>query len=169
MPFPVSARGKIVVDSVNTAEAMRAVEAMLRKAKASSVTLGVDRIDFTAGFFRFVTSWNLLGAVNSGSVAFHQRERGVEIHYRLSFVQMLVFVSAMVVLFFGLYPVLAMSPQARVPLPALGVAWLWLFGGNYVITVLRFRSALRSACHAHAAATPTPNQAMQRTAGRSAF
>ena len=167
MPFPFTAHGKVVADSVDVPTAMSAVEAMLRRAKASRIALDRDRIDFTAGFFRLVTSWNLLGPVNRGSITFRQLEHGVEVRYRLSFMQMFVIVSVMVVFFFGLYPVASMGPQARVPPPVLAVIWLWLFGGNYIITLFRFPSALRSSLHAPLAATSAPNQAMQRTAPRS--
>jgi hypothetical protein len=145
MPFPFSAHGKVVAESIDVVGAMSAVEAMLHRAKASRIALDDHRIEFTAGVFRLVTSWNLLGAMNSGTVAFRQLERGVEVRYRLSFMQMFVIVSVMVLFFFGVYPVMSMGPQARVPLPALAFAWFWIFGGNYVITIFRFPSAMRSA------------------------
>ena len=166
MPFPFNAQGTIVADSIDVAGATSAVERMLRDVKASRIFVGEPQIDFTVRSFRLVTNWNLLVSIDSGRITFRPHDDGVELRYRISFIRMLIIVTAMVVAVFGFFPVMSWGPQSRVPLPMLLFAWCWLFGGNYVITVSRFPSALRSALRT-AGATPTPNQAMQRTAPRS--
>ena len=148
MLFPISARGRVVGRSLDLTTAMSAVEIMLREARASSIKRYDDRIDFTAGAFRLVTTTNLLGPVGSGSITFRQLEEAVELGYRISFVEMLVIVSV-IVSFFGLLPVIASGPREALPLPILILAWLLLFGGNYVITLVRFPFALRSALRRH--------------------
>jgi hypothetical protein len=104
------------------------------------------RIEFKAGVFRFVGNWNLLVAIGSGEITFAEANGAVEIRYHISFVQLFVVVTVMVILLFGLLPGISWgSSQGGTPLSVLGLAWLWLFGVNYLITLFRFPAALRSA------------------------
>ena len=159
MPFPLSADGKIVVEGTDLIQAIAAVEAELKRAKPSTISITGTHIEFTAGLFRFVTKWSLLGPIGSGSIAFQQMAGAVEVRYHISFVQLFIVVTMMVILVFGLLPGLSWGAQARVPLPMLVVMWLWLFGMNYLITIFAFRialgGALRKAVHAHPGAPAT--------------
>ena len=76
-------------------------------------------------------------AIGSGKISFSQQGDLVLIHYRISFLQMLVGVTLMVGFMFGYV--------ARAPHEFLVFGWLWLFGGNYFTTLYRFPRFLRAA------------------------
>jgi hypothetical protein len=140
MPFPFSSKGVIAADtsaSLSLSEAVAVIAEAIRYEKPSRMDISADTVTFTSGVFRFVSGQNLLVPISSGAVRCVQTPEGVVIHYRLSFVQMLLFVSLMVGLMFGFI--------ARAPVPFLIVAWSWLFGGNYALTLYRFPRFLRSA------------------------
>jgi len=145
MSFPISTRGAIFAEQLSLPQAVTAVEAVIRGYEPNSISTAGARIDFTGGMFRLVSifSMNLLSPISSGTVTFRQVDRGVEVQYDLSFRQLLIFVTAAVVVMFGIFPLLWMGPRGSVPIPVLGVAWLWLFGMNFLMTRYRFPAALR--------------------------
>jgi len=137
MPFPFSSQGIIFFENADLQEALVAVEGILRKAEAGNISKSESQLDFTGGLFRAVSNWNLLIAISSGSIVFRKTEGGVEATYRISFLQMFLFVTALVGLAFSISP--------KEPIYIFGVMWLWLFGMNYLITIIRFPSSLRAA------------------------
>jgi hypothetical protein len=145
MPFPFSSQGTLFVDTGDLERVIAAVESVIQRAKPSSIATTDRHIEFTAGLFRSVSSWNLLVSIESGRVTFEKTDRGIQVRYVISFVQMFFVVTIMVVVLFEALPVISWGNRAGVPLPVVGLMWLWLFGMNYVIATFRFPAALRGA------------------------
>jgi hypothetical protein len=140
MPFPFSNSGTIEVISHEAASIqpiVLAIENAIRDSKPTSLRLNDGVLTYRAGVFRFVNNWNHLVSIGSGEIRFSQQGELVLIHYRISFVQMFIIVSVMVGLVFGFV--------AQAPLGSIVLGWLWLFGGNYLITLYRFPRFLRAA------------------------
>ncbi len=139
MPFPFSSRGTIEITTHGTASLppiVSAIENAIRDSKPTSLSVKDGVVSFRAGVFRFVNNWNQLVSISSGEIRLSQRGELVLIDYRISFVQMFIIVSMMVGLIFGFV--------AQAPLGFVVVGWLWLFGGNYFLTLYRFPRFLRA-------------------------
>lgn len=148
MPFPISMAGSFYVDvpEASDQDASRlktAISEWLHEKRARSVSSTARGVSFRVGNSIFTPSWNPLVAISSGEIEIVPQETGIKVAYRLRFTQMLVLVTAMVILFLG-PPILTASNLT--PMQAslfLLMAWLWLFGGNYVITLYRVPRALK--------------------------
>jgi hypothetical protein len=147
MPFPFSAEGTVSIDVHRATDldgVIAAVEAAIREAKPTEIARDREKITFRAGLFRFVSNWNPLVSIGAGELHFTQQSSSqIEIHYRISFVQLFVVTTIMVAVMFGALPIL--GGAHGVPLGFLAFAWLWLFGWNYVLTLFRFPSLVRNA------------------------
>jgi len=95
------------------------------------------KLTFEVPFFRLVSNLNLLVAIDKGEISVRFDERTLTVVYGVSFKRMLVVVTLMVLCLGGF-----MASQG---LPWLGAgalvvgSWLWLFGMNVIIFLLRFR------------------------------
>lgn len=119
------------------------LERALHNLKAKRVTRVGPQIQFTGGIFRVVSGTNLLAAIDSGELFVEPSAKGLAIGYRLQFTQMFLIVSVAVLGFFG--PPVMMAPNLT-PVEAaalLFVAWLWLYGGNVILTLIRFPRWIR--------------------------
>jgi hypothetical protein len=146
MSFPISITGTISLPKEtghlrSVEELCGQVEKLLESARASTITRQDGSVVFTAGIFRFVTSWNVLVAINYGKIVIEDAGSVVRISYFASTVQMLIIVTLML----GIISVwviyndpkgVAFPAQHRLWFAALG--WFWLFGGNYFLAALRF-------------------------------
>lgn len=140
MAFPFSSSGVILVDTAashSVSEVLSRISNAIEDQKPSSMEGSTDTVSFTSGIFRFVGGWNILVPISSGSIKCVQTSEGIVIHYHLAFTQMLVVVSLMVIVMFGII--------ARAPIPFLFVGWAWLFGTNYALMRYRFPRFLLSA------------------------
>ncbi len=157
MPFPLSSQGTILSETTNLPEVVAAIEAVLRQAKPSKISATTTRIDFRGGLFRLVSNWNLLVPIGSSRIEFRQRDRTVEIRYHISFVQLFVIATMLVIFIFGVLPMISSGERTFFLVYSLGLIWLWLFGLNYFIAVLRFPAALRNALENRFRAHATSN------------
>lgn len=147
MPFPLSRHGSITIDPPSSEELdLRAITTSVEQAllKANPVRLTVDdqsgALSFRCGVFRlaaFLVAGDQMILITSGHIHFSQQGGQVVIHYRITFGQMLVIVTLMAVVIWRV-----VSP-ADIRMPVL--AWLWLFVGNYLLTLWRFPRFLRAA------------------------
>ena len=115
---------------------------MLRGASADSVSIDAAEVRFTAGIFRIVWNWNILVPFGSGSIAVVSHGAEFLVSYRLSTVQMLVTVTGMICLMGLMIFSETMNAWYEILL-VLGGGWLWLFGMNYLIAIVRFPAWLR--------------------------
>ena len=143
MAFPFSIEGTVAIKTTDLMSTISAVESAIRKAKPTDMIRDGAKIRFRAGLFRLVTNWNLLVPIGSGQLLFSQEADRVLIHYSLSLVQLFVTSTLLVAIMLGIVPIF----ESEYPWACLGVmplAWLWLFGANYLTTKFRFPRFLRT-------------------------
>lgn len=152
MPLPFSVTRSLTISGVSDpTSATDRLERGLEKLKARRITRRGPIVDFRGGMFRPVSNHNLLVAINTGRLQVEPYHSGVRVSFRLEFLQIFWMVSAMVLGFLGPF-VLSSSNLSwgEAALVLLGF-WLWLFGGNVLITLFRFpRWIRRTAVDPHA-------------------
>lgn len=152
MPFPLSLRSSFVVDLPAPDDAGRvrdAVADVIRAESPQDLKVSECEIAFRGGVFRLVTGMNQLVAITRGSITFTVHDGRLHITYRLTFTQMLLIVTCLTVAFpwarSNQHGASGTPIPAQLPVAFLIAGWLWLFGGNYVLTMFRFRRLLRTA------------------------
>jgi hypothetical protein len=109
----------------------------LHQESADEVNVDGNRIAYKAGMFRMVGSWNPLVPFESGELAVDLANR--QVHYRVSFRQLVVVSTVVVSLFAGLLSFsLVWQPLIFMPL-----MWLWIIGGNLAIGAVKFQRFVR--------------------------
>lgn len=143
MPFPFTANIAIPMGPCHADDLERVmyqVESALRAEKPTRLERTGQSITFGGGPFRFVPGHNRLVATGSGKIDFIVTEGRLTIDCGLSYVQLFVAVTLLVALVFGL----AGSAVGGGKGFCL-VAWLWLFGGNCLISRYRFPRFIKAA------------------------
>ena len=145
MPFPLSITGTVHLEGPlpDLNAALNALTAQLERHHPSTITREGDAVTFTVKPFRLVSNWNLLGSIDRGTIAIVRTPRGPVLSYDVSTKRMLLVVTVVV----GLGGAIIFSPvgpDASVPvrLGLLAAMWLWLFGGNFLVTTFRFPNFL---------------------------
>ena len=142
MPFPFSYSNKVEVPfnrvSHTPENLLNSIVLSLKNVRARNIQNDRNYITFAGGILRFVMSWNILIAVSSGKITVDKGDDKLYLKYSLKFTEMFIIVTVAVLGFFG--PVIWQAPNltfyAKVGI--LAVAWIWLFGGNYFLTIFRF-------------------------------
>lgn len=123
---------------------LRRVSTLLVKAKVSNVFLSNGVLDFDVAMFRGQwSSWNLLNPINKGRIQIDHANGSLQLSYWISFKRIFYLVS-IAVLIMGTIAYLQGTPLSTVALFTIG-GWLWLYGMNVVIFLIRFNSLLKSA------------------------
>lgn len=151
MPFPIDTRGEMMWRaSINRdVEAernsfLRALVEQLKAEKATSISVTGNRVAFKGGPFRFVSRWNILFSVSSGYIEALPTKEGLLITYYLSFTHLLIVATVMCFIFmFDLLRDESLPIIGKLGIPI--VALLFLFGTNFLITVIRFPSFIKRA------------------------
>jgi len=149
--FPVSISGSIhlkldAAPSEMTAKvAVDRIVDMLDLAGAAGVRTEGNRVLFWVGWFRPVWNWNILVPFNSGHIEVWSRGKALSVSYTLSVLRMFLVVTLLLAALMTFVVLGKADPMAQVQatLPWVGVAWLWLFGLNYLIATIRFPLWLR--------------------------
>ena len=146
MISPTSITGSIPI-TVSThpedamARAVTAVEQMLQRAGASSLSVTGSKIIFTVNLIRFRSNWDILNGCDGGEVEIEVNASGIDVRYRLSTFRWVSIVTALVVA--GFIPVAtSYSPHWFRLQALLALGWLWLVAGGALIGSLRFRNWL---------------------------
>jgi len=114
----------------------------LEKAKAKSLRIGPDGLSFRGGFFRLVSSVNLLVAVTSAVVAVEPQETVLRVRYKFGFSQLIMF-SVIGSIFLGLFAYGTSMMSASKCIVGGVFTFLYFWGTNVVITDIRFRGIVR--------------------------
>lgn len=151
--FPWSWRAgfSVVVPSDGVAEAeplLDAIQGALRHEKASSIARVENGVTFHVDMFRFVPNWNILTPFDGGTVWVHARGDSVDVEYEVSLRRLFWITTILVPAFFGTFLVAVSRFPIVAALPIIGAAWLWIYGGNALIGLLRFPAFLRRALRA---------------------
>lgn len=145
MSFPLSRRGNLSVrinSDCDIQSVVAALEVAITRLKPSLITTIANEISFKAGPFRFVPNWNMLIPISSGKVTVMENDGWLIIEYSVSFLHLLILISLIVIVLFGVLPISANASLENV-IGMVVLAWFILFGGNYVSTVLRFPNYLQ--------------------------
>lgn len=117
--------------------ALSGLAAGLERVRASTIAREGSWVLFYVRFFRLVMNTNLLVPVESGAISAEVDGAAIRISYRLRTVRFCVIVTAM-----ALFAAMAVYSGDHNLIRAAGMgllAWLWLFGANYLVTLVRFR------------------------------
>jgi hypothetical protein len=139
MPLPFSYSGRVEIAGQHDVEgATLRLERGLELLKPKRLDRTGSQIRFKSGAARLVSNTNLLVPIGSGELSVQPNSGGLAVAYRLHFTQILLIATVMVLGFFG--PFLLNAPnltRGEAGVFLFGM-WLWLFGGNVVITLIRF-------------------------------
>lgn len=117
--------------------ALSGLAAGLERVRASTIAREGSCVLFYVRFFRLVMNTNLLVPVESGAITAEPDGDAIKVTYRLRTVRLCIMTTVMAL------AAVAVTLSARLDFEkAVGIgflAWLWLFGGNYIITLVRFR------------------------------
>jgi hypothetical protein len=120
----------------------RLVAALLEQ-KAKGLQRKAGSVTFTGGVLRLVWSWNILVPISEGRVEAVRGPRGVELHYRIAFTEVVVigtFFVGLAACFMNFGP----GPDdwvVRFIVPV--VMWLFVVGGNVALALVEFPTFLR--------------------------
>jgi len=117
---------------------------ILRERRAQRIRVVDRQIDFCGPWL--TDSLNLLATVSSGSITLEDVDGKVRVVWKLSLLRVRI-ICLLFSLATALLPVLVGRPEvtfAAVPV-GLFLAWGWLYGMNWILTRLRFRSAVAKA------------------------
>ncbi len=149
MPLPFSFSGRVEVGAQRDVKgAALKLERGLEILKAKRIDRKGLQIHFTAGAARLVLNTNLLTAIGSGELLVQPKSGGLVVVYRLRFTQML-FISLMVFGFLGPFVLSSPNLSSAQALVLLAGAWMWLFGGNVALTLIRFPRWIRRTLGTH--------------------
>ncbi len=145
--FPIDVSGSIRLrDLANPSNSIKPVAdrivAMLDEAGASEVWLEQNVVRFKRGLFGggvWSTGWNILAPFDSGTIRLDTEDTSLRVRYRWSTIRMMLIVTGLMAV------VLVPSVQHNVKHPVdwqlaikfAGLGWLWLFGMNYLIGMIR--------------------------------
>lgn len=120
---------------------MAGLAAGLEHVRASTIAREGAWVLFYVRFFRLVWNTNLLCPIDSGAINAEVDGDAIKISYRLHTIRLCVIVTGMALAFvvFSLYGNLDLMAAGGVGL----LAWLWLFGANYLTALVRFRWFVR--------------------------
>ncbi len=114
------------------------LEAGLIELRAGHVRRKPGAITFEGGPFRWVSSWNLLGPISWGRLDVERGPEGLEVRYHITFTEVVAFVTFAAVFMAVTFSRMAGPDEWEVRYVIPVVAWVWLVGGNIVITLVRF-------------------------------
>jgi len=146
--FPTSISGTLELPafkSVGVEELLSLVSAEMDHANARDIRRVGTKLSFRGGVFRLVSNWNVLVPAGSGEIEILPGTP-VRVRYHFSCIQMLVLVS-LIVLAIGASTISSHPSDLTSYLIPL-LAWLWLFGMNYLVASARLPALVRRAVDA---------------------
>lgn len=151
MPFPVSHSTTLTLKRekcrATAGTLIRNILTGLQDEHVAAAHNVANSIYFKGGF-GFLGSWNFLLPVSSGTILVQEQGGKVYISYKLKFKKFLVVAGMFVLACIGAVLLMQTDYDGIEVAQTLLLAWLFLFGGNYLLTVLRFpwfiRKSIRS-------------------------
>jgi hypothetical protein len=145
MAFPTSIDGSISFRNEGAAHADAEIVAVrIEEILASGPTRDIVRhgasISFGVRFPIMRITWNCLVAVTGGTVDVTTGPSDITIAYTLRMTHLVIVVTLMLAV---LIAVVASNNHLPADfIPFVPIAWLWIVGGNYLMTKIRFRGWL---------------------------
>jgi|SRR5580698_4430020 hypothetical protein len=144
--FPINISGSIRLRGLgNPAPFIKSVRErlvdMLDAAGAAEVSSEDDAVRFKTAFFPGGPggNWNILAPFNAGTLQIEAEDMSLRVHYRMSTVRMLLAITGILTLLTSAW-IIANLSSAGTWLEAVKIAslaWLWMFGLNYIIAMIR--------------------------------
>jgi hypothetical protein len=138
--FPISIKDSIVIPLDTTTSTQDILEALRKKIESLEphiLTVEGNTLRFETRLFDRMGNYNLLRPISEGQISVNLSTGVAVIDFKLSFEDMVgavsVLVAIMAIPVFNA-PNLDMLGESLI----LTAAWLWLFGGNFIITAIRF-------------------------------
>jgi hypothetical protein len=132
-----------VVDPTNSSQGiLEALRKKIESLEPYKVTVEGNTLRFETRLFDRMGTYNLLRPISEGRISVDCSTGAAVIEFKLSFEDMVAAVSVMVaVLAIPVFnaPNLDMVGEGLI----LAAAWLWLFGGNFIVTSIRFPRFIR--------------------------
>ena len=134
-----------VMADLNVSEAVKRLAVAIEREAPKEIDRTNNCVSFRAGMFRLAFGWNILVPIGQGSVCVSETSEGLKVQYALSFREMFITVTVMMLLFFGPFIVFIARSTKSESVFVLTFGWAWLFGGNFFSSILRFQKFLRNA------------------------
>ena len=136
--FPIDISGSIRLRDLGnpTPYAARVRERLvdlLDEANACDVAAEGDAVRFRIAFYSGAGRYHPLAPIDRGTFAIEIEDTALRIRYRLSTLRLLILITAALAVLFGL----AMSDKRAPGAWFAGLAWLWVFGLNYLFAAIR--------------------------------
>jgi hypothetical protein len=162
-------RGSITIpadaNAIDLPALARAVRRRLEDRSAKDVSLDANGLRFYGpSLFGAGSNWNVLLPIDSGELLFDADPAGIQLRYRLGYTRLLVAGAIMASLMGAAVGVMGPSSVGPSPFAITMIVFLWLFGMNFLVSVVRvrsflFTSAMKSVPEAwvlHSAQRPEP-------------
>jgi hypothetical protein len=150
MPFPISLSGTIRTSVVHQGDAsfeyvLDALKNALHSQGSVKISRDAQSLSFRPGFFR--SRNNVLAVIDRGRLSVLEDKGQIEVRYVIGFHRALILVTAMVLVGFAPWLLFGKLPFMT-GLLYVCMIWLWLFGANYLISLVRFPRFLRTSIRA---------------------
>lgn len=144
-PFSFERTIEIPISGVDTNSALEMIintlAVRIEAEKPSRFNVSENQITFSGGMFRFVPNWNLLICIDDGVIDFVQDNQKIFVSYKFWFLVLFSFASFVAFLFgVAIFP----SGFTMQNVVVAAGTWLWFFGVNFIITIIRFEMLIRS-------------------------
>lgn len=160
VPLSINGQQRVAIDTrVSTTEVVQALAEELTVLRATRVKGSGESITFAAGPFRFVSSLNLLVPITRGRVSVERSEDQVTVKYELECTELVTVTTVLIALLFGPPTLAAPNLTSGEAFSVLAGSWLWLVGGNFVITMVRFPAFIKTTISRRFATEPKTNAA----------
>ena len=130
---------RATVNDTSVNELLAIIASELKRHRPRKIENKEKSIEFSAGFFRLVTNWNLLVPITSGTIEFRENESCLV--YSLSFMELIVF--GIIATIFMIAVPLASGAPKEILIIAPILVWGWLVGMNFLLGVSRFGSFIK--------------------------
>jgi hypothetical protein len=142
---PFSYSGRIDIHDLHDPKAaLLKIEYALDRLRPRRVVRVGQQIQFSAGTLQNLVARNALGAAGSGEVSVQRSKTGLAVTYKVRFTQ-LFWVSVFMMGCLSMFVLAAPNQSPREGAMLILGMWLWLYGGNVVVTLFKFPKWLRGA------------------------
>jgi hypothetical protein len=117
----------------------------LERVHASTIAREGSCVLFYVRFFRLVMNTNLLVPIDSGAIHAELDGDAIKMRYRLRTVRLCIVTTVMAVAAVAIILSASLDLQTAIRIGVM--AWLWLFGVNYLIALFRFRGFVTRSVH----------------------
>lgn len=145
MAFPSTIAGALLASDLPAAEVLDRLERALDERGLAALDREENALAYRVGIFRAGPSWSVFAPITEGSLRVSEVDGGVRIAYQATLRGLVIFVTASIALVFAPLVLFLPGPPLVVRLGVLAAVWLWIVGGNYLLTTLRLPSFLARA------------------------